>query len=290
VIRKYWQFLGAIVGFILVCIVLNQTGVERVWAALLSASIYFPLILAGEFFFGFFGMLAQRSLYGDDRHLIPWSEFLKAGCVAYAMMGLLPMGRPVGEAARAVLLSKYVGRVKATAIGVQSQVVALLITGLVSVLGALALPNWATIANATLILALALGTLFFGKRFKARDCLKVEPLLLELLGRFSQVIQNGFLVLAVGGAFGIIPALCSESLHLVGATLGDLVPGQLGVTELVYREASATLNLEPEDALSIALLAHMAQLFWVVAALVVNVMMVSQHKANKPHGHFSKPA
>lgn len=270
-IRKYWQFFGALLGLILVCVVLKQTGFERVWAALLSASVYFPLILAGEFFFGFFAMLSQRALYGEDRHLIPWSEIFKAGCVAYAMMGILPMGRPVGESARAILLSKYVGKSKATAVAVQSQVVSLLITGFVSMLGAFALTNWATITNSALILGLALAGLFFGKRFKTRDCLKAKPLFFELLSRFSQVTQNAFLVLAVGGAFGIAPAFCSEALHLVGATLGDLVPGQLGVTELVYREAGAVLSLKPEDALSIALLAHMAQLFWVVVALMLQI-------------------
>ena len=160
-IRKYWQFVGAFLGLVLVCVVLKQTGLGRVWQALWSASIYFPLILVGEFFFGFFAMLSQRALYGEDRHLIPWSEIFKAGCIAYAMMGILPMGRAVGESARAVLLSKYVGKSKATAVAVQSQVVALIITGLVSVLGALVLTNWATIANSALILGLALVGLFF---------------------------------------------------------------------------------------------------------------------------------
>jgi hypothetical protein len=61
-------------------------------------------------------------------------------------------------------------------------------------------------------------------------------------------------------------------MHLIGATLGDLVPGQLGVTELVYGQAGHVLSLRPEDALSIALLAHLAQLFWVVVSLLLPVL------------------
>lgn len=301
--RRNWQALGALVGLLLVCLVLQHTGIDRVWYALLSASAYFPLILLFEFGFWFFGMLSQRALYGDERHLIPWPAVFRAGCVAYAIMGLMPMGRVVAESARAVLLSKHVGKTKAALVAVQVQMVALFVTGFVALLAALILISqlgfllltWAALINALAALALGMLALLAAKRFKIGHKLtallpKVKifgeqfdayfintrvlpkwPLIFEGLSRSLQVVQNGFLVLAVGGAFGIIPAFCSEAMHLIGATLGDLVPGQLGVTELVYGQAGLVLNLSPENALSIALLAHLAQLFWVVISLLIPI-------------------
>lgn len=295
------QALGALTGLILVCLVLQHTGIDRVWHAVLSASVYFPLILLFELGTWFLGMLAQRSLYGNERHLIPWPVVLRAGCTAYAIMGLMPLGRVVAESARAVLFSKYVGKTKAALVAIQIQIVALLVTGSVALVAALVLIgnlgflflSWAALLNALAVLALALLALSAAKHFKMGRKLtillpKVQvfgeqfdvyfintkvlpkwPVIFEGCSRVSQIIQNGFLVLAVGGAFGIVPAFCSEAMHLIGATLGDLVPGQLGVTELVYSEAGTILSLKPEDALSIALLAHMAQLFWVVVALMV---------------------
>ena len=86
-----------------------------------------------------------------------------------------------------------------------------------------------------------------------------------------QVLQSGVLVVAVGGMFGLLPALCSEALHLVGAAVGDLIPAQLGATEINYQLSAGALSLRPVDALSIALLAHLSQLVWVTIGLVISV-------------------
>ncbi len=298
------QIFGALIGLLLVCLVLQHTGIDRVGQALWSASVYFPVILLFELGFWVFGALSQRALYGKQRNLIPWPAVLKAGCTAYAIMGLMPMGRVIAESARAVIFSKYVGKHQAALVAVQVQIVALLVTSFVGLLAAFVLMaklgllffTWLALLNA--LAALALGTLallaakhfkigrklglflpkvqVFGERFDAyfinTRVLPLWPMIFEGLSRTSQVIQNGFLVLAVGGALGIVPAFCSEAMHLMGATLGDLIPGQLGVTELVYSEAGIVLSLQPEDALSIALLAHLAQLFWVIVALVLPIV------------------
>ncbi len=258
-----------------------------------------PIILACEFLFWVFGVLSQRSLYGEDGKKIPWRVVIRAGCSAYAFMGLLPMGRLVAESSRAVIFAPYVGRSRAASVAVQVQIVALFVTSAVGTLCALAfawvlgagIVTLLAFLNALLVLTVGVLALLaakhfrlgkrlarflpriqvFGEQFDAYllNCRILMPkaLMYEGFCRTSQVVQNGFLVLAVGGSLGILPAFCSEGLHLIGATLGDFVPGQLGVTELVFKEASAALALNTEQALSIALLAHASQLFWILVAL-----------------------
>jgi hypothetical protein len=95
-----------------------------------------------------------------------------------------------------------------------------------------------------------------------------------------QVVQNGVLLLAVHAQVGLQPALCSEALHLVGAAVGDLIPGQLGATELNYQLSAHILGVRPAEAVAIAILAHIAQLLWVVVGLLVAAFWVS---AKTPH-------
>jgi hypothetical protein len=94
----------------------------------------------------------------------------------------------------------------------------------------------------------------------------------ELLSRAAQVTQNGILVAAVGGAVGLAPALCAEGIHLVGATVGDLIPQQLGATDVNFNLSASALGLSPGDAVAIALLAHLSQLIWVAVGALVPVV------------------
>ena len=226
-------------------------------------------------------------------------------------MGLLPMGRVAGEAVRAVMLAPYVGKSLATVVAVQAQIVVLSITTLVTSLAAIVFVtklgwqpmSWLGVLNAGLIAGVfvlailaakrfhigrKLGFLLprvkvFGEEFDAyfigTHVLPTKAVLYEGLSRLSQLIQNGFLVLSVGGMWGISQAIASEGVHLVGATVGDLIPGQLGVHELVYSQAGTLLGIGAEQALSIALLAHISQMFGVALALVVPLLVVIPAKA-----------
>lgn len=295
-LRKNFLFFGSLFGLALVSVILWQIGLDPVVQALRPALVYFPLILLCELAFCIFGVLSQRALYGDDWFLIPKRVVLRGACMTYAIMGLIPMGRLVGESARAMLFSKYIGSSKAASVAVQVQVVVLLVGGFVGLVSALLLGfvrdfGWlsaAVLLNGLVTLLLGLLVLLLARHVKISNWLKkllpkveafqdkirlpVWAIVYEILARMAQILQNGILVCAVGGALGIVPAFFSEAMHLLGATLGDLVPGQLGVTELVYSEASAILHLKPQDALSIALLAHLAQLFWVVVALLTSFL------------------
>jgi hypothetical protein len=86
--------------------------------------------------------------------------------------------------------------------------------------------------------------------------------LLCMAGRAVQALQYGVVLHAVGGLATPGAALTAQGIHLVGATLGDFVPNQMGATEGAYRFFAPAIGLgaAPAQALSIALIVRVAQL------------------------------
>ena len=258
-------------------------------------------------------MSALRSLYGEDRHKIPFKVWVRAGLVGYAVMGLVPAGRTVAESTRAALLAKYTSGVEATVAAARMQAVVLLGNAAISLFAAWAifyvmgfsLPLWLILANLAVTFVLGLGILLVGKNsrigawiggkihavrgsgsefdknFSEKNLIPLRALAFEFLGRVIQVIQNGIMVFAVGGKLGVIPALGSEAIHLVGAAVGDLFPAQLGFTEANYQLSARALSLAPADALSIALLAHLTQIFWIAVGLGVTAFWSAGRQAQR---------
>jgi hypothetical protein len=293
----------ALVGLGLVVALLHHTGIEKVMAALGRAAPIFPIIIILEVFILFCSMCALRLLYLEDRDKLPIKALIRAGLVGYTLMGLVPAGRTAAESARAALLARYSSGARAMVAATQLQGIALIANCAISFFCLLAmfyvlgfsLPTFFVLANFVITGIVGIGLLFagrkagigtwLGKRFKSANKVGTEfdqmfsatdltlvpfgPFAWEFLGRITQVVQNGFMVVAVGGALGLIPALCSESLHLVGAAAGDLIPAQLGATEVNYQLSAHALSLAPADAMSIALIAHLAQIFLVVVGLIV---------------------
>ena len=291
----------ASLGLCAVILLLLHTGVHAVVLALSHAASFFPWILLLEGAILACSLSALRALYGEDRHRIPMRALVRAGLIGYVVMALVPAGRTAAEAARAALLSRYSSGTRAAAAAAKLQALSLLANAAISipamiavycVLG-LSLPTGLIAINLILTGALGTGILIaargawmgawvgrrvnavgesgreFDRHFSTSDASSFQAFGWELLGRVLQVLQNGLLVASVGGALGILPAFCSEALHLVGAAAGDLIPAQLGATELSYRFSAAALALRPADSLSIALLAHTSQLFWVAAGILI---------------------
>jgi hypothetical protein len=218
-------------------------------------------------------------------------------------MGLVPAGRAVAEVTRASLLTRWVGAARAAAAAARIQVATLIANGIISIAAVVAVvvsasaPAWLPLAiagNGAVTLALGASVLLAARRrpgawlgrvvpraqgFGADldDVLQAEPALpagaigWELLGRFFQVAQNAVFLACVGGEPTLSRALTSEGIHLVGAALGELIPGQLGATEGNYTLAAGALALPVASAVAIALLAHISQLVWVLAGSLVSV-------------------
>jgi hypothetical protein len=221
------------------------------------------------------------------------------------MMILLPAGRAAGEVARATLIAKHIAAPRVAIASTQLQAGYLIAIatasagaciGVASGAGARTLLVALLAANATLIAIAALALI--GALSDARVWHWVEKLRRRLTrdkaphhtadavarrqlgwrtigvccgGRAAQLAQYGIILAAIGGARTARGALIAHGIHLVGASLGDLLPNQLGVVDGAYRAFAPVLGLAgaPERALSIAFVAHAVQLTLATICVVV---------------------
>jgi hypothetical protein len=106
----------------------------------------------------------------------------------------------------------------------------------------------------------------------------------SVIGRLVQSLQYGVVLHAVGGIATPTAVWATQGTHLVGAALGDLVPGQVGVTEAAYGVFATTLGLggQPARALSIALMARIAQVALAVGCIFISFL-------SRPRAPVSSP-
>ena len=103
------------------------------------------------------------------------------------------------------------------------------------------------------------------------------------LGRAVQLVQYGVIVRAVGGRAAPDAAFTAQGVHLVAATIGDVVPNQMGATEGAYRVFADTLGFAdaPARALSIALVVRIAQVSLAALGFVVAMVTPRQPPAEE---------
>jgi hypothetical protein len=296
--------LLAVVGLGLVAWLLHGAGPARVAHVLWQARSWIPLIVALELAQALGDVVTLRSLLGRD---VPRRTWLRSSAVAYAMMILVPAGRAAGEVARAALLSRQVGATRAACASMQLQSAYVFAIGLVSGveytvvasrMGAASPLALLLAANAVLMVAFSSGLLAI--QWNARLGRWLERLLRRLshggedpptatvdggrripwrqaaicvASRTAQVIQYGVILQAVGGQTSIGRAFVTHGIHLVAATVGDVLPNGLGIVDGTYRTFAAEVGFAgaPERALSIAFVAHLAQLIVATAAVITLV-------------------
>jgi hypothetical protein len=305
------RIFAALVGATIILFSVRHAGVDAVQAALQRAAFLAPLVALLEAGIVTCDMIALRQLYGEEAKRIPIVSFVWAGLIGYPVMCLVPAGRAVAEAARAAVLARHTSAVHAAAAATRLQAMLLLANGLICVPCALA----ASTLGPSVVLPVAIGlngcmtlclgsfVLYagsrsrvgewlarltsrlerFGPKFDAKlrgePVLPLKALVATFCARLVQVVQCAVLVAAVGGTFGPIQGLSAEGVNLVAGTIGDLLPAQLGATEATFTWTSQILSLDPGDALSIALLTHMAQMFWVAVGLIVPLVWMPQRVA-----------
>jgi len=295
---------AAIVGLAIVALIVRGLGIDDVTRAVAQAAPYLPIVIVLEVAILACSTLALRALYRDAARVVPTSQLARAALIGYAVQGVVPAGRAAAEATRASLLAGWVGRGRAGAAATRMQAVVLIANGLISVPAAIAAARtgamrWLPLAiaiNAGVTLSLGFALLliirhahighWIGRRLKRVRAFGAEldaafeddvetpvrAIAWELAGRCVQVAQHAVLIVCVGGAFGIVPALCAEGIHLVGAAVGDLIPAQLGATEGNFTLSARALGLAGTSAVSIALLAHLVQLLWVLIGAFVPLL------------------
>ncbi len=305
------RLLLAAAGLGIIAYLVRQAGPDRVAQVLLQAGTFLPIIVALELVQITSDVVALRVLLGDAKSSVPRGAWIRSAAVAYAMMILLPAGRAAGEVARAALIAKHVGTPAAATASVQLSSVYLLAIGLASaaacsvvaisigvrtpLVGLLAINTPAIGLGSALGVTAVLRDARFGgwvDWLRRRLPHASEPsktgaserpratwngartgraALVSWLGRSAQLVQYGVILAAVGGTRTIRGAFVAHGIHLVGATLGDLLPNQLGVVDGTYRTFAPALGLgdAPARALSIAFVAHAAQLTMATACVIV---------------------
>lgn len=265
---------GLAAGLVLTFVVVRSLGWDRVAEVVRGTGPWLPLVLALEVAIAATDFVAARILAGGGIRARTW---LRSSALAYATCAVLPAGRMAGEAARASVLKADAGLGRAAAACARVQTAALVGTAFISLVGALA--AWSTsailggalFANAILCAALASAVLFAIRwRWLAKwlpqggaaipSAATAKASLACMLGRVVQACQYGVVLGAVGGTMTTRGALVVQGVHIVGATVGDAVPNQLGITDGAYRVFADALGLEPARAVSIALAIRVAQL------------------------------
>lgn len=307
-----WVLLALGVGAVVFLV--HDAGPDLVWLTLVSAAFFLPFVVLGEI--GFVGMdvLSLRMMFGEHAKKVPAPVWLRSALMAYGIMILLPAGRAGGEVMRAASLAPHVGGARAAAGAAMLQGVTLLGNTLISipcyVAVALASDPFSVLALFVLgngVVTGIIGSLLLfgarfvgvggwvGKRVKALGAHGAEfdsslremprapvgPVLAACLGRVSQTVQYGVILVAVGGTLTLGNALIAQAIHLVGAGLGDMVPNQAGITETAFRLSASfgpTLGLRDVAAQMISI------------ALIHRIVQISMAGISLGVGAFWKPA
>lgn len=281
-----------IVGIGVVAWLVYRAGAASVWATLVSAGVWLPIIIVLETAFPITDALAVRGLLGDEAGRVPLSGWIRSAALAYAFMILLPAGRAAGEVARAAILSKYVPsgdaglattRLFAAYLFANSAMSLLAAAVTAAVVGPTETVTLLSLANAA-VTGLFASTMFvLSRSARLRGWLRArfpklasgpmfapsEPTpfpwrgtFICFLGRLAQSLQYGVVLVAVGSAFSLGRGIVTLGIHLCGATVGDMVPNQVGVNEGAYTAFAGAVGIAdaPERAVSIALVIRVAQL------------------------------
>jgi len=236
-----------------------------------------------------------------------------AGEVARAALVARHVGAPAAATASTELQASYLlsnglvsaieGAVAASFLGTRSPLVLLLGANtlvMFAVAGALVAILW----NARLGRWLddALRRLTFGHRERApatRESVRVNAaatqpqtsprrlpwraVIVCSVSRMTQVAQYGVILHAVGGIATVRSALVAHGIHIVGSTLGDVLPNQIGIVDGAYHTFAGALGFGglAARALSIALIARTAQLL--LAGVCVIVAAITR-PASSPGG------
>ncbi len=297
------RLLLAAIGFGGLALLIKNSDPQAVWAALIHAPLLFPAVVVLQALVVGFESWAVLLLYGERRHEIPRREVWRSSMFSFAIVVVFPFGRAVGEAARAAMLSRYVGSARAAAAVAQIQAVTLLGNAVISLPCAVAIyllvgSGWLLVAigvHFVVSAALAAGVILAGRhgglaarlgRFfpggqewgsQVDDHLKgkqqfAAPVALVLVSRLVDTAQRMVLLAAVGGAYGLLQGFTSEGINLVASAAGDAIPGQVGITEMGYSMTASMLSLTPSNAVAMGLLAHLAVLVWVGLGFLVVVV------------------
>jgi hypothetical protein len=262
--RRWVRALLLALGLGLVAYFVWSTGPKNVAVALGEAGPWLPLLALFEVLLVFTDVFAIAALLGPAATHVPMRSWLRSSALSYTCLALMPAGRTASEAARAAVLSRYVGSPRAVTAGAQLQAAALVADAMISILCAAVLVPFAARARGLPIMlvgnAVVVGVGGFtllvlahnervaaavGRRFPRLvaglatgegrpHTWGASACLWSFAGRALQVLEFGVAVVAVGGVLSLPSAAAAFGVHAVSATVGVAVPNQLGIADGAY--------------------------------------------------------
>jgi len=244
--------------------------------------------------------LTTRLLYGKP---VPTEALLRAQLLAYPAALLVPAGRAAAEVIKAGLMQRYVGTELAGAAAVKNPALALIGGFAISIPCTLAAFSrwgaspfsWAIALQALTALALAAVILLAARRpeisrgvklvsselgatadriqatVREMEAVPRGPLMSAIANRVLLALQVMVLSRAAGmedAAMGLI----AVGVYLVGAAVGDVVPGKIGATDGSFAVAAHALGVPLGSAVAVALALHAVQLGWALVGALAAML------------------
>jgi len=290
-----------VAGVILAVHFVRSAGVAETLGVVRSAGPWIPALVLLQVgivvceAFGLRALLVGTARVKDDP-MPSRGLWVRATLVGFAWAVVLPAGRAAGEAIRASMFAEEIGAARAAGAAARQQGCSLvgsaaaclvcaafaLLAASSRTLGLLLLGNAAVVAflaSAVFVVVRRVGS--SGRIHKWLSKIVANPhdsiapsgaatvraALACTAGRLFQVLQCALAIAAIGLPPTVAAAFTAEGVQILGASAGDLVPGQLGVVEGMYSAFAKVLGVAdaPARALSLALVMRAA--VWSLAAI-----------------------
>jgi hypothetical protein len=290
-----------VVGLGAIALLIRGVGAQALFAILRASARWLPLLVALDTLRVAAEAVATWSLSARVRRVVSIAELVRVHVVGYAIGMNMPAGRVTAEAVKAAMLSRHVGVAEAAAIGAGNQSAVMLSSSL-GMIPCLIAALWLTGVSplsasfAVLVVMMSVGFVVFqlacrksrlggallrritrlqeanGSFQEALDRMPVVPKVATLAGLFGRAVAGAevfVLLVALGGRHGVGATLLALGVNIVGGSVGDLVPGQLGATDGAFALAAPSLGLAVVDGLAISVLLHCVQAFWAVLGFAI---------------------
>lgn len=287
--KSLWvRILGAALGLALLAWFVRNTDRVALERALAGRVSLIPLCVLVELIRVGAETQATRSVLGKARKLVSFRRMYAVHLVGFAFSAVLPAPRPIAEATKASLIAKRVGLARCVNVGTVNQAATLLAISVACVGCALLTSRCPSLqrllfANAVFLAVSGGGLLalvrsprlhaWLAKRWPkraesfasfGREAARA-PVLAPTAWLFASVclqgILFGLLLRGTSSAPFIVGSATAEGAHMVSASIGVLVPGQLGIRELAFAEVADGLGTNIATAGALSLLPRAAQLF-----------------------------
>jgi uncharacterized membrane protein YbhN (UPF0104 family) len=297
--RWPWIAVSLVVGLAAAFWVVRAAGFDATRQVVVAALPWLPWVIALEGCRVATEVFAARSLFGLLGGAVPTGALIRAQLVGYSIGNVVPVGRVACEATKATILKSHASLPKTAAVGAIAQALHLIASAVILVPCVVA----ARSANSSLGLSLtivgqcvllaAIGAALLLVCYFAplgvalrrlpkvgaaldqfRSAMRQLPrfpfsaLAWLVFNRALQVALIATLIRAIGSEWSLGGALMGEAVLLIGASAGDVVPGQIGALEGAFTFFAASIGTTKPHALAIALLIHLVQSLWVVVGFI----------------------